>query len=105
MSASYQTLRRITGILLFTGLVTSQALTPSDALNAQSPPVPVGKQRSTKTAKPKAPPAKYVVYFYFAPQGCPHCRSMAPEMERFYKEIVATDTPAPSSGDGALDRR
>ena len=32
--------------------------------------------------------AKFVVYFYFAPEGCPHCRAMAPEVQRFYQEFV-----------------
>jgi thiol-disulfide isomerase/thioredoxin len=61
----------------------------------QSVEVEPGKERAVMAqleplaAGPSTRPTGSVLYFYFAPEGCPHCRSMALAVERFYREYGA----------------
>lgn len=62
--------------------------------SATASPAAVAQTVPRKKTPPQSTPSPgqklYVLYFYFAPERCPHCRAMAPVIERFYRAYGLT---------------
>lgn len=67
---------------------------PRGAVPPLPPPAPSAPVAPAPVPPAPAPRTVHVLYFYFAPEGCPHCRQMATVVQRFYETYGPRYRPA-----------
>lgn len=79
----------------YTPLPTStRTLTTTPTSTRTATQIPTSTRTSTPPNTSTPRPTSFVFYFYFAPEGCPHCRAMAQVVERFHRQYGVATLPS-----------